>query len=604
MAAGIFEDQDIQGGGFVAPPQQAVAPAPSAATGVASALQSLSGMFSGVQGGIQAGQKQAKENVQNQALSEYARTVTGLNAAVEQGKMSKADAQRRQRASFNQIVANNPAMTDDLTKFNSSITGSAGLGDTLAKGTAVDQQIDADTKSATAAGFINPGMTPAQQENGLNGYRTQQKTLNDMNFYSQQLELKQKQLSIVNTQESIANNRTQRANAAYDLNIKRNKQGVQTALSDYTSNFQQKVVSQIGIIQDKLTNKQITPEQALQETQAIRNGFYTGTQAVRGAAGGDYVDSLASPVMKTLDAADNMFSGKVSSEVAQNQLDHATTTAQLPFMSNPKMAGVVAASKLFQNIPAFLMGDFGPDIVNIINKNSNPQSTPHNPVSNDPDDSTATKQYTDSIKATIGRLTGKDPSIDDPKGLQADLQVNVNQLLKGVGQMGMSVDNPKDFNNVVDFFASPSFLDFQKHGGTIDEANRGAALNVVREQYMNQVVPVMKDAWNNSKTVTGYPTTGTMVGRSFVPTPTQDATTDAVTYRWNGKSIVFQPNKGMERNSGAIAKSRELNQKLAPLVQKMVMMEAHMEGNNDYTKYFKEQEANIFGSTQEPTDGQ
>jgi len=604
MAQGIFENQDIQApqGGASVP--QAVAPANTTANTLSSIGQGVSNLFSGIGQTVQQGKKEAATKTQGDVLSQYARTITGLDAAVSQGSMKLADAKRRQRATYNQLVANYPQLTDDLTKFNSAISGSEGLGDTLAKGTTVDQQIQADTKSATAAGFIQPGMSPTEQESGLNKYRIQQQKLNEMDFYSKQLEIQNKQLSIVNTQESIANNRVQRANSAVDLQIKRNKLGVQTATADVANNYLQKTLGNMEQLRQDLASGKISQEQALQQTQQWRNSFSSITQQVRGVAGGNFVDSLASPMMNSLDAFDQELSGKITSEVAQNKLDHATTMAALPFMADPKAASIAAASKIFANVPPLIMANFGPEMIKILQRNGQPASTPHNVLSNDPEDMGATKQYTDTLKSTINRFTGKDPTVEDPRGLQNELQMNVNQVLKSVGTMGSSVDNPSQFNNVVDFFASPSFLDFQKHGGQIDQSNREGALNVVREQYMNQLVPAMQKEWEASKTTDGYPTQMKQVGFVDMSSPNTQKTEQVIDYRWTGQSIVFQPAKGMEINRGAVAKAKELNRKLAPLVQKMVMMEAHMEGNQDYTKYFKEQEGNIFGTPKEAVNGQ
>ena len=80
-------------------------------------------------------------------------------------------------------------------------------------------------------------------------------------------------------------------------------------------------------------------------------------------------------------------------------------------------------------------------------------------------------------------------------------------------------------------------------------------------------------------------------------------TSAAVEYRWTGQSLQFVPAKGYERSKGALAKAKELNQKVSPLVQRLVMADAHMEGNTDYSKYFKELEPAIFGQ-EEKSDGQ
>ena len=604
--AGIFENQDMAAPQMGFAPQQAVAPVSNAST-VAAAGQGLTQLLgTGLQLYAQ-GQAKEQQKQQNGAISAYAQKITNLNAAVEQGSITQAEAQRRQRALFNQSVANFPGMTDDFVKLNSSLASSAGLGTTLAEGTAVDQQIKADTKAATGAGFIQPGMSPQQQENGLNLYRQQQHALNQMDFASKQLALQNQQLSLVEKRANIANAQTQRANAAMDLQIKRNKMAMQNGLADVANVYTQDTLGKVQGLQDQLANKQITPEQFMQQTQGLRNKFYAVTQSARGAAGGDYIDTLSAPLFKILDAADNVASGKVSADVAKNQLDHAQTAAALPLMNDPKIAAIAAQSKIFGGIfNPIVLSSMGADVVKALQKNTR-SGMPANAVSDDPDEQEAHTVYQDGLKEAIKTLTTKNPAATDLKGLQGELETNLNQMLKSVGTMGASVDNPTQFNSVMKFFADPTFLEFQQKGGKIDPALSQQAKTVIQENYQSQLIPAIRTEWENNKTVTGtgvsaggFPAMGVGIGGGKT---TQVNTGDAVEYRWTGSSLQFVPAKGMERNRGALAKAKELNQKVSPLVQRLVMADAHMEGNTDYGKYFKELEPAIFGQGGEATDG-
>ena len=607
MAAGLFETQDIAAPqmGFSAP--QAVAPVNNG--NVAAAVgQGLTQLLGAGLNMYAKGQQKEQAAKQNSAVSAYAQTITKLNAAVEQGSITQAEAQRRQRAMFNQSVANFPGMTDDFVKLNTSLAGSAGLGTTLAEGTAVDQQIKADTKSATAAGFISPGMAQEQQEKGLALYRQQQQQLNAMEFHSKQLALQNQQLSLVEKKESIANQRVQRANASAELQIKRNTLGVQQAVADVTNTYVQKTLGDVDTIRQALANKQITPEQALQQTQMLRNQYYSVTQSARGVAKGSFVDDVSSPLFKVLDAADGEFSGKVSNDVAKNQLEHAQTVAALPLMADPKLAMIAAQSKIFNGIfNPTVLSNFGQDVVKVIQKNTR-QGMPANPVSDDPDEADAHNSYTNGLKEAIKTFSGKNPAMPDQKGLQGELETNLNQVLKGVGTMGASVDSPTQFNNVMKFFADPSFLEFQQKGGKIDPALAQNAKTVIQENYQSQLIPAIRTEWEQNKTVTGtsvgaggFPAMGAGIGGG---TSTQVDTPNAVEYRWTGKSLQFVPAKGLERNRSALAKAKELNQKVSPLVQRLVMADAHMEGNTDYNKYFKELESSIFGETRGTGNGE
>ncbi len=400
----------------------------------------------------------------------------------------------------------------------------------------------------------------------------------------------------------------QRANALQDLQMKRNKQALQGNLADLSNIYTQDTLGKIGSLQEQLANKQITPEQFMQQTQGLRNKFYAVTAGARGAAGGDYIDTLSAPIFKILDAADNVASGKVTADVAQNQLNHAQTTAALDFMKDPLLARIAGQSKVFNGIfNDQVLANFGGEVVKVLNKNTK-TGMPANPVSDDPQEQEVHSAYAAGLKSAITSLTGKNPAVADPKGLQQDLQTNLNQMLKGVGQMGASVDSPTQFNNVMKFFADPTFLAFQQNGGKIDPTLAQNAKNIIQENYQAQLIPAVRDAWEQAKTVTGvsqpaggFPAMGAgLTGGST----TQVDSKSAVQYRWTGQSLTFVPAPGYEKNRSVMAKAKELNQKVSPLVQRLVMADAHLEGNVDYNKYFKELEAAIFGQTQGTPNGE
>ena len=602
-----FSNQDIQGAGYSAPPQQAVAPAPNMIQSVAQSniLGGLGSLFSGIAQSGQNAKAQEAADTKNKILSGYAQKVTALNSAVEQGQKSMAVAQREQRALYNKVVANFPGITEDLTAFNSKLLASEGLGDVLAKGTAVEQQIQADTKAATAAGFIQPNMSPQEQESGLNAYRQQQHQLNQMDFYSKQLEIQSKKMSIAASQENIAAARTQRANAALELQMKRNKQRLQGAVSDVASNYFTKTYGELDAIQKGIDAGQLTQEQALASIDRLANNFNAVTIQARGVAGGDYVDSLAKPIMDMLNARKDFFSGKIDKDVAQSKVDVAEAKAMLPIMADPKLAAMMSVSKLSGGVldPA-IMGQFSGYAVDFIRKNYNMQNPPANPTPHDDDEKEGAKVYMSSIKDVTNNLASKNPAIDDPKGTMEELRNHVNQVVAGVNDFAGAQKNPQQLNNVVDYFSSDEFLKYQRMGGTIDQANLEGAKNAISINYGDKLIPAIREEWERNKTTVGYPTGVRQVGRVTVPVQNQEATPEAVRYQWTGKTVVFKPAPGMESNRSVVAKAKELQQRLAPLINKSVRMAAHLDGSDDYSKYFQQNETLFFGEQPEKKDGE
>lgn len=543
--------------------------------------------------------KQEAADQQNAVMSGYAQKITALNAAVDQGKMSWAEAKTRTRALYNQTVANYPSLTEDLTKFHGNLNSTAGLGDTLAKGTAADQQIEDDKKKATAAGFVSPSMTPDQQDAGLQRYKDMEHSLYMMNYNKQQLGLQAAQLEIVSKRESIAASRASRANAELERKIKLNKMNLQNSLSDVNVTYFGKIRADVQAVLD---NQQLDGAAKQAAINEIKNNYTAQLMPIRGAAGSDYVDNLTKPVFDMIDNSMAFASGKISKEAAENANATSSAIIQSDIMRDPSLAKAAALSKMFPQFSDAIVNQVSPTVVNLLKGSIDPESTkPVNLI--DPDNQADVKTYLKGVGGVATKLQQKDPTVTDPKGTMQELSTNVNNILKGVNAFSLAVEKPAQLNNITNFLASKDFINYQKAGGQINASNTESVKSVVQEQYNNHVIPVVRKEWENSKTVVGVPTGVKQIGRVAIPVSPEANTTDAVQYRWTGSSLTFVPGKGFEQNRMAAAKARELNAKVAPLVNKMVRMNAHLDGSEDYAKYFSDVEGAIFG-TEENTNAE
>lgn len=603
--AGLFDTSDVSGVSGGVQPQQAVAPAPSTATTIAGSglFQGIGNLATGLVQGFAQGEKAAKQAQADKALAGYAKRVSSLNAAVEQGALSQASAQRQQRALYNEILANRPDLAEQLTTFSKNLSGTEGIGDTLAQGTAVDQQIKADTKAATAAGFINPGMTPEQQAEGLNQYRAQQHQINQMEFYSKQLGITQQKLAIQSSRESIAASRTARANAAMDLQLKRNKMRVQQATADVAASYFDKTRSQLAQLSDDVASGKVTQEVGLARLEEMKANFAGLTMPIRGVAGADYVDAMTKPINDIIDAQRDFMSGKITKDIYQNKLDISNVRANLEIMSDPDMAKVITASKLTGNtFSTALNAAFGSKLVDLV-KRTMTGAAPGNMTSDDPAEQAQTKAYFDTIREVTKNLGNKDPRVVDPKETFKEVEAHANQVLQGISDFSSAQKNPSQLNAAMDYLASPEFYALQANGAKFSVDAVEGAKNAVQINYNDKLIPAVRDEWEKNKTVLssslpagGFPAMG---GASPTGSVTQEATPTAVRYVWTGNSIRFSPAPGFERNPSVMAKARELQKKVAPLINKSIRAAAHMDGSQDYSKYFKQNEEAFFGSSPE-----
>lgn len=600
MAAGIFENQDVaapQGG---ISPQQAVAPAPSGVGVVGNALQGVSSLIgTGMQ--IFANQQAAEQKqTKNRASAGFATFITNLNSAVDQGSIKQSDAQRMQRAEFNKLIAAHPEYTEDLVALNSGLAKSAGLGDTLAQGTAVEQQYQSDLKKASSLGWIRDGMTAEQQQAAVDGMRQQEHAAQQMDFYSKQLNIQNQKLSLQEKSANIQNAQAQRANAVMEARMKANKLQVQNGLNGAVQAEYDRQRNQIAGIQ---ANTVMSPEQKVAAIQELQQTFQGNLMQYRGIAGSDYVDGLTKPFADMYKAAQDNASGKTSAEVYQAQIDSAQAKALLPFAADPKYATPMALAKtLGPAAGATIINRVTPQLMDKydeIMKGGN-----YNPTSSSPADKADTKTHTDILKSTIDALSGKSPLVEDVKGTQSEVHQHVNAILSGTVDFASSQKSPNQMNNVMDFLASPQFLKYKQMGGTVDSNVEANVENVVGTNYTDKLAPVVQQAWKDAQVTTGYSVDTSkppQYGVNFGNVSTTQATAEgALEYVFRNGSLTFRPKKGFEGNPAVVAKASELNQKVSPLVNTTVRAAAHLSGNSDYDAAFKKYQEQFFGAPEQP----
>jgi len=175
-------------------------------------------------------------------------------------------------------------------------------------------------------------------------------------------------------------------------------------------------------------------------------------------------------------------------------------------------------------------------------------------------------------------------------------------VLHGIADFSSSQKQPAQLNNAVDFLSSPEFLALQKMGAKFDAEAVEGATNAVTTNYNDKLIPAVRDEWRQAQTTVGAPQSVKQIGRVTIPVENKKPTTDALQYLWTGTSIQFKPAPGYETNPAVLAKARELQKSLAPLINKSVRMSAHLSGSDNYTKYFQQNEAAFFGEPSAQAD--
>ncbi|MHC1472666.1 hypothetical protein, partial [Klebsiella pneumoniae] len=156
-----------------------------------------------------------------------------------------------------------------------------------------------------------------------------------MKFYIQQLDIQKQKMSIQAQAESIAASRVQRANAAAELQIRKNQMYARQATADFSANVMQHTQTQLDKIQADLSAGKITNEQAMVQANSLKDAIMAQTQKIRGAAGGSYVDDISSPIFKSIDNRMEFLSGKITEDTLKSRNNSLQAQAELPYLSDP-----------------------------------------------------------------------------------------------------------------------------------------------------------------------------------------------------------------------------------------------------------------------------
>lgn len=534
--------------------------ATDSASGVLDSLGTLArGAFSAFEDAAKleaAKQKKAEELAGAKVLARFRTEQLKLIDAYEQGTIKQGEARSRMREKLNEFQSNNVLLGEDLMKTHQNIMSTAGLGKVVDEGTEEDRERNRLRQSAQDAGWLQDA--PDEEEAVANFLRFQ--------AAKDKLANSQAELNYENSKLERTGKITSNESAAIALTEKKIQLSQQAAVAELADAFAPNVRDKTVGIVSKFNNGELDVNGALAEINAIRQTIMSTVTGAGRKAGSDYLTTVVNPMLETLDAAKAFVKGEETLTAATNQFENNILRQKILLTSDPKNAGVVAISQLFRNIDTLRAPEVDSTVTNMFGLLLDDQKDNFNPYTKD---TKAAKTALEIIKDNISKAnTGK---ANDAAYKEMDAAVT--DILTGVTAYKGALTENSQLKNVQDFLADPVVAQYINTRG-LPEGTVTSAKETFQELYEMRVLPAIQKELTNASVVSGFKSTGKgFTGGEVTGTPA----TEAVQMKFSGSSVFFEGTTG-----AAKLKAKDLNTKLAPVMNKTIKITAHLNGGTDY----------------------
>lgn len=514
-----------------------------------------------------------KENLS--IVNDFAQSQLKIADAVEQGLISSTEGRTRMRSNFQRYSANSPALLEEFSKVQGNIVSTAGLGKVVAEGTKEEQLKNHLRQTAASEGWLPQGAIG---------------TLMEEDYIKDYLDFKRAGDLLQRSTAEIAN---KSARLNYDTSLVTNKKSkleldiavkshqAKTALATMAGAYHNKFSSTAQDLMTSVDNGKMTREDAIM----LLDQEFSNVQSVSGQvgafAGAGDVEALTKPIQTVRDSVKDYLSGKTSKEVVEAQVDAALAKNKLHIVSNPKYAQLIATSNLLGNQANLaLSSKVSETVLEIMKQNGSETGRNANIIPETPEEEKDTQTYLSLLRGGVKSVaSGKfNPGEDKEVG------TNLTNLFKGLNAYGAAHEDPKSYNTIVDFIASPEFGSYTSKVGGIPSEISSATKDLLSQNYEQQVLPLIQEKLKDA---------GIITLADMAPSPDNPVNLAGKTpadkfiepvFVGSGVSFVKRgdPNVKAVSDKQVAQKVKELNKEVAPILNRLIRMSAHLEGTTDY----------------------
>lgn len=525
---------------------------------------------------LQARAQQRQEEQRAGFVEQFSQQQLQLAEAVDTGALSSQEARMRMRANFSAALSNNPMLMDDITAAQKSIIGTSGLGKVAAEGTEAEQRQFRIINEASSAGWVTADMGAAQAEQRAMEWQRFNQAIDDLSMRQAQLTFRRGQVGLQSDVQSLETGRINQQSARINLQNAQDQRASQNDLGIAVEAYYPKFRDDMTAIQQRVERGELTPQEGVQEVNTAMADINQIVGMTGANAGASYITSMTSGFSDIKNLTERVITGQLDKEVYETQLDKQLGIIQLNLIGDPDTAAVVSTSRLFQGAltDTLLAPDISRAVTNSIDRLTNEGRKPPDPTSED--------------APTTLRMLRENMDEDRPQSQISDEEhhrqtnLGVNRFLQGIEAYSSAVQSPTELNEAVDFLASDSFREYVQQGNvSIDSNAAQGAKQVFQQQYEQEVIPLVQEAWRDAQVDTGTLRASGVLGT----TGTQQAAADLIQPVFAGTGMSF---RSASDNPRVQAKVRDLNRQVSPVVNRLVRVGAHLERHENYEQIFRQ----------------
>lgn len=530
--------------------------------------------------------KQGEETATGKAISDLTSRLTPIADAVERGDMTPAEAGVRKRAVLGESLAANPLQAKDLqASFNAFGTDAGAVSKTGSE----DFQLQKDRyKEATVAGWVTPNMSVEQKTAATDSFfqnKLAQASLSEL----------EKQRQLILTNKKIVSEGIQIDTGTLNLQEKRlqvqSQQQLKVVADSNLDNFRNKMN---GYVQQ--ASQPGADKTAILQAMAVDYQTLQSISSQIGAnAGTGYSENLFSPFKSIYESSVNFANGKTSSDAYANEVTVITNRSALNILGDPKTARIVSLVKLVPSTATTLSTDINQIALGTFGKNEDnltPDGKPTKPA-NPFDDASKDSfgSYLNFIQARTGEFARG--NLAGGEDAEKQLDRHMGRIMAGVSTYKGVATSPEDMNQLANFVASDAFGAYvAKKGGVPGDAKTQEDVSLLFEQqYIGQAEKAISQEFLKAADP-GRPRSGSPNGTAL---PSQ------VELVFQGGGAVFKTKPGVAADSYGSQKVQELNRNVAPLMNRLVRISAHLSGDRNYKAAFDSIYDNMLGSEADKT---
>lgn len=507
-------------------------------------------------------QQSDAEQLKMAVLGDYSKKLNAINQGIATGELNASKASALTRSLNSEYQASNPQFTDDFRKILDFHKGGSDIGD-AEKQVADERELrKTQLSDATKNGWVVlPGMAPQQQDNIINANAHATKVEKELASFYRKKEYER-------SQGTYDQNKSDRERRELTIQLLNESAGLHLEAFNTVG---MKLVSDVG----SGKNPQEAMTQLSQQFADIR-GKITATSGLHPELAGAYTSIFTDLNVSFEKALNPATASEMSVKALQNQFDAIMLKAKIIAVGDPTVrASAVNNVLLSNNVAAQLHGaDASTIVFNKIATADEKNPAMVQPIVGNPE--VESKVYA-MVKEGLSKALKGEISDKNLATLQAGNTIN--HLLKETGALvsNPGMLNPKALSGIMDLFASPEFAQASKQG-MLNAESRTAVQKVFEIGMMQKAAPVLdKTLAESIKGLDGAPM----------------QKMDMFDLQVSGAGIKFV-------RMPVTATSPLMNipdmTETERAINKLIRIGTHLEGGNDYKKFWENNRYKILPS--------